>query len=651
MRRRTWIVAAVVLVAAAAVFVSRGTSDPRGGARAAIPTEPADTRSGGLEAPPSPLAGAPLSKPLVPDVAGMPTRASSVSVHGVVSSSVGVPAPGAAVEVVVRRGPSTVERVAASAGADGEYRADLPGAAALSDDARSVCEIGVTARIAGREMGRESLSRATKREGDLRLDVMLGEAMLQSIIGRVLGVEGAPVVDLTVHVCANGVPVGYPQTGADGQFACAIAKPGVYAVEALDPEEGFARLESVNVAAGATFDAGDLRLHPASVIDGRVELPDATIPPPMEVFAVPADSAGLRSGGCRPTGAAVWTAIDGRFAFRTLSPGRYRLGPNRASVIAGTEDETVVETDAHGVVLVVRLRFVVVHVVDASGKPFEGATCSYEEDRDHPEEGAVGAGDFSHVGSTHVFPFKHPVKLRVSVSAGAMAADVVRVEVPEDRWLVEATAVLRPKSAYGTIRLELVGSDGQPIPKFRAEAHMLFDGRPGIFTSAWTSKDGLGSKPVRPGRYTVAIAPGIEGDVPSDPGGPCFGLLRTDVDVPSGGEIVARVRAQAGGWLRVKLVMPDDKPGVRCGYSIRREGHESDPPVWAMWSDPDQQGHWHLLESGGPQLFAQPFEPGRYVLTTGPDRARETTTPFEIRAGATTDVEMRFKPAEKDPPK
>jgi hypothetical protein len=63
-----------------------------------------------------------------------------------------------------------------------------------------------------------------------------------------------------------------------------------------------------------------------------------------------------------------------------------------------------------------------------------------------------------------------------------------------------------------------------------------------------------------------------------------------------------------------------------------------------MWSDPVEKGHWHGLQTGGAQFFGLSLEPGRYVLAVRAENFRDSTSAFEIRAGQTTDVEVKLEP-------
>lgn len=603
---------------------------------------------GAREAAPPPLAAGSRSRTEAIG-AGVPedTAASPALLRGFVLEPGGMKVAGARVLATVRRGKTVVESASTTTDQEGAYRLGLPLVATLDASARSVCVTTVTATVGGHEPGRASVSHQTEPQDGLQLDVMLGEVLAQSIVGRVLDVEGKPAVEVAVSVCAEGGVIAFPQTDAEGRFVCAIQTPGAYVVEALDYGRGVARVGPLDVATGATTDVGDLTLRVASVIEGRVELPDGTTPPPLFVTVSPADSADAPPGNCDTSGHSsatqVQSGLDGRFSFRGLRPGRYRVGAIGEPEEDKDTPARVVTADVRDLVLVVRQRFVVVHVVDESGRPFEGSSCSYEEDIE--PSGALGAGDFTRSGATHVFQVDHPVALLVDVRAGSLEADVLRVEVPESRWAVEATAVLRPRR-HGTIRLELVDGEGRPVAKFRASASMLLDGRrlSMIGNTSWTSKDGMASSPLRPGRYSVAVTRGFEGTVPDAPGGPCFGMHLLEVEVLPGGERVARVVAQAGGWVRVSLLKPDAKDRISAGSSIRREGREADPPIGGMWSDAEKPGKWHALESGRPQLWSQPLAPGRYVLTTKAGGWTEARTPFDIRAGETTDVEVHLTP-------
>ena len=112
--------------------------------------------------------------------------------------------------------------------------------------------------------------------------------------------------------------------------------------------------------------------------------------------------------------------------------------------------------------------------------------------------------------------------------------------------------------------------------------------------------------------------------------------------VPPRGEAVVRVVAQSGGWLRATVIAPEGEKSLDCGHFIEREGRESVASIQALWSDPAKKGLWRGLSSGGHSFLGQCLEPGRYLLTASAEHLRDAKIPFEIHAGETTDIEVRF---------
>lgn len=653
--RRHWIaVAAPLLVLAGlALYRSGGaTSEDHVPDERSIAVAPTESPSG-LATRPPPLAGAksedpPELRPSAPDLGRR-----SVRVRGLVTLESGVPAAGATVQIVVQRGDETLERLTTTTRDDGTYGADLRKVSALDEDERDAYSISVTATLPGRRPAEPFERPLEIQDGEIRADVRFVAGGPRSILGRVLDAQGSPVANVWVEAFAGAGSAARDTTESDGRFGLSVRMPGVDAVWAVDPTRGRARWEPEDLPVTADWDVGDLTLRPSGIIEGRVELPDGSVPPSLTIAATRLDVGAEAASVPELVGARatyVKSAADGAFAFRALTPGRYRVEPLGEPPGDGRRPSTEVPTDSRGVVVVSHQRFYVIHVVDADGKDVEHVSCGFEEARDDPENGWCGGGDFGGGGSTQIFTIHVPRRLRVEVSTWTMDADLLTVDMPVDRWLVKATAVVRPRVPSGTIRIEAVDERGRSIDSYRAEARRLVD--EGVARMMRTENWGWPGRPtsggLRPGRYAVEVTPGAE----VEPGRPCFGRQRVEAVVPSGGEVVARVVARPGGWLRANVVACDGRDGVAFRHRILRVGRETASSITSTWSDPLTPGTVHALQSGSPQFCREPLEPGDYVLAVSvPGEPDESRTPFSIRAGQTTDVEVRLEPAATGRPK
>ncbi len=63
-----------------------------------------------------------------------------------------------------------------------------------------------------------------------------------------------------------------------------------------------------------------------------------------------------------------------------------------------------------------------------------------------------------------------------------------------------------------------------------------------------------------------------------------------------------------------------------------------------LWSAPYRPGRWHGFGADGPEEFSVPLAPGAYVLDVTMRGRGAASVPFDIRAGATTDVEVEIEP-------
>jgi hypothetical protein len=668
MRRSTLVALVVLIVIAAAAWLWTRETDR--GADPERRDEPAAShpgeRPGEPAAPPRALeAGgrAPRSDkpPTATEARGAGEAAAGVptmGVHGRITTKAGAPAAGATVDVRVYRG-RFVESAETTSDADGAYRVTVPRIPETDEVEGERTTITAVGRAAGFEKAEGYRVERSKVPEDVTLDVVLGDAMGQWVTGRVLLADGKPASNVDVHLCAVGhkfVTAAGRRAEGDGTFVLPVAQPGAALwVVAIDVTKGVARSDPFDVGAGEHRELPDLRLAPGGVVEGRVELPDGSPAPSVAVEAAPlgaAQGAGCAGDGLRMLFPQASTAPDGTFAFRHLNAGRYRVRLHGDKTTGDTDTAHDVETDARGLRFVLRERLLLVHVVDEAGKPFDGTSVGYEEVRPDGKDGAMGGGSFSGGFATIALPFARPCRVRVDVTAGALQADVLDVTLPEDRWRLETTVVLRPKSAVGTIRLELVDGDAKPVREFRAEAIPLLDGVPLRILGGgrWDSKGGpASSPPLRPGHYLLLVSPGQTNEVPASRGGPCSGCQRLEVDVAPGAETVAKVVARPGGWMRVTIVGKEGAEPFRCGCALVREGYEKERLLWSLWSDPDDLKRWRSLVSGGPQYYGLPLDPGRYVLTIGADGYVEARTTFDVRAGETTDVEVPLAPEPKPP--
>ena len=98
------------------------------------------------------------------------------------------------------------------------------------------------------------------------------------------------------------------------------------------------------------------------------------------------------------------------------------------------------------------------------------------------------------------------------------------------------------------------------------------------------------------------------------------------------------------GFLRATLRDAATFDGVTRDVVVRAADRRSGARWTGLWSAPDRPGRWRGFGAGGPQEFSVPLAPGAYVLDVTMRGRGAASVPFEIRAGATTDVEVEIEP-------
>jgi hypothetical protein len=654
MRARTWTIALTLGAAALAVVLlarpaGRGSPTDSG-------TRPGDASPRG-EAPPS-LAPAPAPAPQVPkpDPAA-PTTASGaggLAVVGHVRAQDGAGVADAAVAVSVWRSDALFETAEGKAGADGAYRVVLPRASALDARARGTLRTVDVSVVAPRRLRadvRKDLP--TPLGNEIVVDVQVEDETGPWLFGVVLLPDHRPAAGAQVEAC-GGIPPRPPSwatTDERGRFRLLVAGSDPTAVETLavlafDVQGGVAGRTDVQAPRQVETDVGTLVLEPAGTIAGRVVLPDGTPAPGIGVQIVmigsPEELRGTPCDGRGMTTAEMSSRPDGSFSAHHLRPGRYRVQRFDVGASKAEPDVTEASTGANDVVLVAHVRLVRLATVGVDGAPVRNVDIAYEELTADGDSGNSGAGNFDVGDGTSVIDLGAPTKLSVRANASGLEADPLEVEVPPDRWHVDAKIVLRPPRPKGRLAIVVTTKEGTPIPRFHAHARPMDVPMGSIFGgSDWSSVQGPLSRPLRPAAYEVDVLPDVEDDVGPTAGGERWAAERVRADVSPGADTTVSVTAVPAGWMRLQVVPPE---GQKVGPGMAQVAMEGRAPLFGLWDDPAQRGRWDGIRSGEPHAFGRPLAPGTYVVTYRGQGFRPASASFDVRARETTDVRLTLVP-------
>ncbi|MBL9089380.1 MAG: carboxypeptidase regulatory-like domain-containing protein [Planctomycetia bacterium] len=470
-------------------------------------------------------------------------------------------------------------------------------------------------------------------------------------------VEGADVAarpGLAVHVSTT--------SDATGRFSLEVPAGSTCRLRARHRRVG--RVERAGLAVGgAGLDVGPIVLVPAGILEGTVELSDGSRVPWGLVWLGVEDLTGNQDDADphQPTWAwpgdarVVGADRDGVFVARDLEPGAYALfcGVVGRPHLRALDSQTAAITDATGLRVLCLARVLVVSVRDEAGAPVARGTVRYVARDDAGGVTDAGTSEFRDgIGAIEVDGVS-----RLTVRAETDVSESGEVEVRIDAAgpvRIERALTVRPLGAPGHVRIEAKPSP-TPIRQYFVRATELrVDGTPGIGGASFVVEAGTPSPPLRTGRWRLQVFPGgllrrvsatdVHGGPPPGTIYPPPAAEIHEVLVPAGGEVTVQAADREAGFLRATLRNAAAFDGVTRDVVVRGRDPASEATWIGLWSVPGHPFRWRGLGADGPQEFSVPLAPGAYVLDVTMRGRGAASVPFEIRAGATTDVEVAIEP-------
>lgn len=480
----------------------------------------------------------------------------------------------------------------------------------------------------------------------------------------VAGADVAARPGLAVHVNTT--------SDAEGRFAMEVPANSTCALRARHHCVGRAERVGLDVA-DAGLDVGSIVLVPAGILEGTVVLSDDSTVPWGSVWAdyVGADGSTSDARTAQSTAPRwewpssapfVWLQADrdGRFVARDLSPGSYAL-VGRANLHFPSSlgrpaypPERTARTDATGLRVLCEHRVLVLRVHDAAGAPIARGTVRIAKLDD---VGAViDASTFRFRDGIGAVELDGMDRLAIRAETEDSESDEVELRIEAAGPVrVERALTLHPLAAPGQVRIQARPSS-TPVRRYFVRATELrVDGTPGIGGASFVVDAGAPSPLLRAGRWRLEVFPGAENEFrrlrdfagASPPSGTVIPPLAAEVHevlVPAGGEGTAQAADGEAGFLRAMLHDAATFEGVTRDVVVRAADRRSGARWTGFWSSPDRPGRWRGFGAGGPQEFSVPLAPGAYVLDVTMRGRGSASVPFEIRAGATTDVEVEIEP-------
>ena len=473
-------------------------------------------------------------------------------------------------------------------------------------------------------------------------------------------VEGARVAarpGLAVHVNTT--------SDAAGRFSLEVPARSTCTLWARHGRVGRAERTGLEIG-DAGLDVGSVVLVPAGILEGTVELSDGSRMPWGLVWI------GVDYTGRMPTADAgdgttcpwpgdpflVRADRDGAFVARDLDPEAYALagqqsaGPSRPPARAVY---TLATTNATGLRVLCLARVLVVSVRDAAGAPVARGTIRFVERDD--AGGVTDAGTSEFRDGIGVIEVDGVERLTVRAETDGSESDEVEVRIDAAGPVrIERALTVRPLGAPGHVRIEARPAP-TPVSRYFVRATALrADGGPAMGGDEFLVDAGAPSPPLRAGRWRLEVFPGATGAIrrvhPMDVhGGPPPGTVYPppaaeihEVLVPAGGEVTVQAADREAGFLRALLRNATAFRDVTRDVVVRGLDPASGATWTGLWSAPYRPRRWHGFGADGPEEFSVPLAPGAYVLDVTMRGRGAASVPFEIRAGATTDVEVEIEP-------